>query len=130
MIGQVDRALLQLDRYQRGDLVVIVAGSPPNTRGTTNLIHVHRIGDLGFTGSDSRPGELPSTVELRGFKRHAESGLTWGNAGVDPQSDVEGRGTTCGDAGGVDGVNVSNAAARCSLPIATVPFAALGPHLR
>jgi hypothetical protein len=25
MIGQVDRALLQLDRYQRGDLVVIVA---------------------------------------------------------------------------------------------------------
>jgi len=62
MIGQVDRALLQLDRYQRGDLVVIVAGSPPNTSGTTNLIHVHRIGDLGFTGSDSRPGELPSTV--------------------------------------------------------------------
>ena len=28
-----------------GDTVVIVAGSPPNTTGSTNLIRVHRIGD-------------------------------------------------------------------------------------
>ncbi len=45
MIGQVDQALLKLDRYEKGDLVVIVAGSPPGTVGSTNLIHVHRIGE-------------------------------------------------------------------------------------
>ncbi|MEV0360525.1 pyruvate kinase [Nocardia sp. NPDC050697] len=45
MIKQVDTALLTMNRYQRGDLVVIVAGSPPGTVGSTNLIHVHRIGE-------------------------------------------------------------------------------------
>ncbi|RJO69217.1 pyruvate kinase [Nocardia panacis] len=45
MIRQVDQALLSMDRYQKGDLVVIVAGSPPGTVGSTNLIHVHRIGE-------------------------------------------------------------------------------------
>jgi len=45
MIRQVDHAMLQLGRYQRGDLVVIVAGAPPGTVGSTNLIHVHRIGE-------------------------------------------------------------------------------------
>ncbi|GAA4480804.1 pyruvate kinase [Rhodococcus olei] len=45
MIGQVDTALLSLGRYNKGDLVVIVAGSPPGTVGSTNLIHVHRIGE-------------------------------------------------------------------------------------
>ncbi len=45
MIRQVDQALLELGRYQRGDLTVIVAGAPPGTIGSTNLIHVHRIGE-------------------------------------------------------------------------------------
>jgi pyruvate kinase len=45
MIKSVDHALLDLGRYQRGDLVVIVAGAPPGTVGSTNLIHVHRIGE-------------------------------------------------------------------------------------
>jgi len=45
MIRQVDHALLRLGRYQRGDLVIIVAGAPPGTVGSTNLIHVHRIGE-------------------------------------------------------------------------------------
>ena len=45
MIQQVDHALLQLARYQRGDLVIIVAGAPPGTVGSTNLIQVHRIGE-------------------------------------------------------------------------------------
>ncbi|WP_200175827.1 pyruvate kinase [Tomitella cavernea] len=44
MMHQVDRALLGLDRYERGDVVVIVAGSPPHTVGSTNMVHVHRIG--------------------------------------------------------------------------------------
>ncbi|OBF11723.1 pyruvate kinase [Mycobacterium sp. ACS4331] len=45
MIRQVDKSLLNLGRYKRGDLVVIVAGAPPGTVGSTNLIHVHRIGE-------------------------------------------------------------------------------------
>jgi pyruvate kinase len=44
MIRQVDHALLELGRYQRGDLVIIVAGAPPGKVGSTNLIQVHRIG--------------------------------------------------------------------------------------
>ncbi|KAA0084207.1 pyruvate kinase [Mycolicibacterium sp. P9-64] len=45
MIRQVDESLLGLGRYKRGDLVVIVAGAPPGTVGSTNMIHVHRIGE-------------------------------------------------------------------------------------
>jgi len=45
MIRQVDQAFLALGRYERGDLVIIVAGAPPGTVGSTNLIHVHRIGE-------------------------------------------------------------------------------------
>jgi pyruvate kinase len=49
MVRQVDQAMLTIGRYERGDLVVIVAGSPPGTVGSTNLIRVHRLGeeDLG-----------------------------------------------------------------------------------
>lgn len=45
MIRQVDHELLEMGRYQRGDLVIIVAGAPPGTVGSTNLIHIHRIGE-------------------------------------------------------------------------------------
>jgi pyruvate kinase len=45
MIQQVDHAMLEMGRYQKGDLVVIVAGSPPGTVGSTNLIRVHRLGE-------------------------------------------------------------------------------------
>ncbi|QFU88024.1 Pyruvate kinase [Amycolatopsis sp. YIM 10] len=45
MIQQVDHAMVEMDRYQQGDLVVIVAGSPPGTVGSTNLIRVHRLGE-------------------------------------------------------------------------------------
>jgi pyruvate kinase len=45
MIRQVDESLLELGRYKRGDLVIIVAGAPPGTVGSTNMIHVHRIGE-------------------------------------------------------------------------------------
>jgi pyruvate kinase len=49
MVRQVDQAMLSIARYQPGDLVVVVAGSPPATEGSTNLIRVHRLGeeDLG-----------------------------------------------------------------------------------
>ena len=45
MVKQVDRALLEIGRCQVGDLVVIVAGSPPGIPGSTNALRVHRMGD-------------------------------------------------------------------------------------
>ncbi|MFR9802841.1 pyruvate kinase [Pseudonocardia sp. RS010] len=45
MVRQVDHAMLSIGRFQPGDLVVIVAGSPPSTVGSTNLIRVHRLGE-------------------------------------------------------------------------------------
>jgi pyruvate kinase len=45
MVRQVDRALLDLDRCRKGELVVIVGGSPPGIAGSTNTLRVHRIGD-------------------------------------------------------------------------------------
>jgi pyruvate kinase len=45
MVRQVNSALLELGRVQPGDLVVIVAGSPPGTPGGTNAMRVHRIDD-------------------------------------------------------------------------------------
>jgi pyruvate kinase len=44
MVRQVENELLDMD-YQKGDKVVIVAGSPPGTRGSTNMLRVHRMGD-------------------------------------------------------------------------------------
>jgi pyruvate kinase len=44
MVEQVDVGLLKVPGYSKGDTVVIVAGSPPNTSGSTNLIRVHRLG--------------------------------------------------------------------------------------
>jgi pyruvate kinase len=44
MIAQVDRALLGLGRGRPGDVVVIVAGTPPGSEGHTNTMRVHRLG--------------------------------------------------------------------------------------
>ena len=43
MVEQVDQAMLEIPGYESGDTVVIVAGAPPNTSGSTNLIRVHRL---------------------------------------------------------------------------------------
>ncbi|MQA05714.1 MAG: pyruvate kinase [Streptosporangiales bacterium] len=45
MVRQVDVALLEAGRCAIGERVVIVAGSPPGTPGSTNALRVHRIGD-------------------------------------------------------------------------------------
>jgi pyruvate kinase len=44
MVLQVERAMLDLGRMQPGELVTIVAGSPPSTTGSTNAMRVHRVG--------------------------------------------------------------------------------------
>ncbi|MEV0732084.1 pyruvate kinase [Polymorphospora sp. NPDC050346] len=46
MFRQVDQALLGLGRANPGDYVVIVAGSPPGTPGSTNTLRVHQLGSL------------------------------------------------------------------------------------
>ncbi|WP_179534620.1 pyruvate kinase [Actinopolyspora biskrensis] len=45
MVRQVDQAMLSIGRSETGDTVVIVAGSPPGTVGSTNLVRVHRLGE-------------------------------------------------------------------------------------
>jgi pyruvate kinase len=45
MVRQVDNAILSIGRFKAGDIVVIVAGSPPGHSGSTNLIRVHRLGE-------------------------------------------------------------------------------------
>jgi pyruvate kinase len=50
MVRQVETALLDIGRAQKGDKVVIVAGSPPGTPGKTNALRVHRIGDAIVSG--------------------------------------------------------------------------------
>jgi pyruvate kinase len=46
MFKQVDQALLGLGRGEIGDLVVVVAGTPAGTPGTTNTLRVHKLGSL------------------------------------------------------------------------------------
>lgn len=45
MVRQVDEQLLRIGRVVEGDLVVIIAGSPPGIPGSTNALRIHRMGD-------------------------------------------------------------------------------------
>ncbi|HNI71665.1 MAG TPA: pyruvate kinase, partial [Marmoricola sp.] len=45
MVRQVDEELLKIRRVEQGDLVVIIAGSPPGIPGSTNALRIHRVGD-------------------------------------------------------------------------------------
>ncbi|MCW2877684.1 MAG: pyruvate kinase [Sphaerisporangium sp.] len=51
MVRQVEAALLSVGRYEKGDKVVIVAGSPPGSHGSTNALRVHTIGSALSNGS-------------------------------------------------------------------------------
>jgi pyruvate kinase len=46
MFRQVDHALLGLGRGLPGDLVVVVAGTPASTPGSTNTLRIHELGSL------------------------------------------------------------------------------------
>jgi pyruvate kinase len=56
MIVQVDRAVRALGAAEVGELVVIVAGAPIGVPGSTNLLHVHRVGDAVGAGAPPRQG--------------------------------------------------------------------------
>ena len=45
MVKQVDAILIDSNRVQKGENVIIVAGSPPGIPGSTNAMRVHRVGD-------------------------------------------------------------------------------------
>jgi pyruvate kinase len=45
MVMQADSLLIKSKRCVEGELVVIVAGSPPGIPGSTNAMRVHRVGD-------------------------------------------------------------------------------------
>jgi pyruvate kinase len=45
MVMQVDNFLINSKRCKEGELVLIVAGSPPGIPGSTNAMRVHRVGD-------------------------------------------------------------------------------------
>jgi pyruvate kinase len=45
MVMQADTLLIKSKRCVAGELVVIVAGSPPGIPGSTNAMRVHRVGD-------------------------------------------------------------------------------------
>ena len=44
MVAQADHALLEMKRGKKGDYIVIVAGTPPGTAGSTNTLRVHQLG--------------------------------------------------------------------------------------
>jgi pyruvate kinase len=46
MVRQVDSALINRGVCRPHDLVIVVAGTPPSTPGSTNTIRVHHIGDV------------------------------------------------------------------------------------
>ena len=45
MIDQVDDVMVNSGRLKPGDVVVIIAGAPAYVVGSTNFVHVHRIGE-------------------------------------------------------------------------------------
>ena len=45
MMAQVNDSLLSMGKYEEGDNVVVVAGTPPGISGLTNMIHVHSLGE-------------------------------------------------------------------------------------
>ena len=45
MVLQADKMLLEGKRAREGELVMIVAGSPPGIPGSTNAMRVHKVGD-------------------------------------------------------------------------------------
>ncbi len=51
MTALVDRYLLAHGLAEPGKLIVMAAGSPPGVAGSTNLLKVHRIGDLDDAGA-------------------------------------------------------------------------------
>ena len=46
MLKSANDFLLEEKKYNKGDKVIVVAGTPPNMEAATNLIRVHNLGDV------------------------------------------------------------------------------------
>ncbi len=44
MMAAIDEALLGMDKYKEGDMIIVIAGTPPGISGNTNMIQVHELG--------------------------------------------------------------------------------------
>ncbi|GAA3700305.1 pyruvate kinase [Arthrobacter ginkgonis] len=62
MTAQVDGLLFDAGLVEPDDVVVIAAGSPAGQTGSTNLLRVHRVGDLADAG-----GDLPGRTVREGI---------------------------------------------------------------
>jgi pyruvate kinase len=62
MTKQVDRHLQEQGLASKDDMVVICAGSPPGVAGTTNLVKVHRVGDVADAGELLASGQRRERV--------------------------------------------------------------------
>lgn len=45
MMATIDRSLLAMENYKEGDLIVVIAGTPPGIAGNTNMIQCHLLGE-------------------------------------------------------------------------------------
>ncbi len=72
MVRQVEEALLQIGWCEKGDRVVIVAGTPPGTPGKTNALrgalHRRRRGPERVSGRFLVSGMVPGLVPRVGFE--------------------------------------------------------------
>jgi pyruvate kinase len=46
MLSQMDHMLIQKELCHRGDTVVFVAGQPVGHAGTTNIMKIHKVGEI------------------------------------------------------------------------------------
>jgi pyruvate kinase len=49
IVRVVDQVMLGMEGFAAGDGVVIVGGAPPHTIGLTDLLRIHRLGDVDTT---------------------------------------------------------------------------------
>ena len=70
MVRQVDEQLLKIGRVTEGDLVVIIAGSPPGIPGSTNALRIHRMGDAI---NEAAPGYVRQSSSSRAAFPHRPS---------------------------------------------------------
>lgn len=82
MDEQLDRAIhaaTQAQYIKNGDLVVITAGMPLQTSGTTNMLKVHTVEDICFTGqgigNKTAEGIVHIIEDLKDFENLPENGI-------------------------------------------------------
>ena len=57
MMDILDSQLLALPEYEKDDMMVVVAGTPPGVSGNTNMIHVHKLGEQLTVPKDQQTTE-------------------------------------------------------------------------